>query len=353
MVSGAVPEAGKTMTRRLLEFARGAALAIAASAATCQASASEWTSQPENAAPRVASEPIRDGNEALGFAAHALALRAEIVAGGGAVALARIPGGLSRDAPAALWPAFFENAMVAFGRLRSPAPATLYYNPLLDIAVTTIWERRGESWQVAAARLLPGERLDGGRGAVPSLPSWLAADDVPFEALSAAAVARLDAFHRAHPPEAAEAARPATTFAEDAADARAAQPRLIWHARERARWASGAEPWLRPALKNISAALSAGDAKAVTTAAPATDAATAEAVAGLPDGLASRLVLDMVLAAGADRRLLVGSLPDDGEMYFLVMCRLQGPDCVLHRFVMVSLLEAAGEQGRPPRRNGG
>ena len=58
-------------------------------------------------------------------------------------------------------------------------------------------------------------------------------------------------------------------------------------------------------------------------AAPATDAATAEAIAGLPAGFAKRLVLDMVLSAGKDGRLLIGSLPDDGEMYFLVLCRVE------------------------------
>ena len=348
MVSGAVSGVETVRGRRLPDLVAGAALMIVASAAACQAIASEWAPRPKDTLPRAAPEPIQDENEARGFAAHALALRAEIVGGGGAAVLARIPGG-----SAALWPGFFENAMAAFGRLRSSAPAALYYNPLLDVAVTTVWERRHEGWQVAAVRVLPGERLDGGRGAAPPLPSWLSAGSVPFEALFATTAARLDAFHRAHPPEATEAAQPAATFAERAADARAAQPRLTWHARQHVRWASGAEPWLRPTLKNISAALSAGDAKAVTAAAPATDAATAEAVAGLPDGLSSRLVLDMVLAAGKDLRLLIGSLPDDGEMYFLVQCHLQETVCSLHRIVMISLLERSGEPGRPIRSNGG
>lgn len=333
------------MDRRLLKLMVGAVLAVVASAAVCQAAASEWTAPAGNAIPQTAPEPIRDANEARRFAAHALALRSEAVTGGGAAVLARIPGGLSGHVAA-----FFENAMVAFGRLRSPSPVALYYNPLLDVAVSTVWERRDGSWRVAAARALPGERLGGGRGAAPAQPSWLSAEATPVEALAATAATRLDAFHRAHPPEAAEAAQPTATFAEDAAAARAAHPRLLWHARQRARWTSDAVRWLRPTLENISIALSVGDATAVTAAAPATDSTTAEAVAGLPAGLARRLVLDMVLDAGDEGRLLIGSLPDDGDVYFLVLCRLDGAACPLRRIMMVSLLDGAEALGKKARR---
>ncbi len=331
------------MERRLTGFAAGVALALAASAAASQGASSEWAprAEDETARPRAAPEPIRDDDGVRRFAAHALALRAEVVEGGGAAVLARIPG-VPAQAPPGLWPPVFENAMVAFGRLRSPAPVALYYNPLLDVAVSTAWERRDGGWRVAAARLLPGERLGGGRGLASPLPSWLSVDDAPVEALAAAASARIEAFRRAHPPEAGEAARNAVAFAAAAADARAAWPRLLWNARQRVRWTSDGEAWLRPALAEISGALAAGDAGAVTAAAPATDPETAEAVAGLPRALAARLVLDMVLSAGADGRLLIGSLPDDGEMYFLVLCRLEGAACALRRIVMVSVLDGGG-----------
>ena len=293
--------------------------------------------------------PARADAETRGFAAHALTLRAEIVDGRGAPVLAHIPGGLAQGSLAELWPPFFENTMVALGRLRSPAPRALYYNPLLDVAVSTVWEKREGSWRLTVIRALPGERFTSPPGKVSSRPSWVTADERPFEALVATAAARLAAFHRAHPPKAKEAARIATTFAGDAADARATRPRLIWNASQRARWNSGAEPWLRPTLANITETLSAGDAKAVMAAAPATDAATAEAIAGLPAGFAKRLVLDMVLSAGEDERLLIGSLPDDGEMYFLVLCRLDGAACGLRRIMMVSLLDSAEAFGKATR----
>ena len=293
--------------------------------------------------------PARADAETRGFAAHALTLRAEVVDGRGAPVLALIPGGLAQGSMAALWPAFFENTMVALGRLRSPAPRALYYNPLLDVAVSTIWEKREGGWRLRVIRALPGERLAGPPGNVPSLPSWVAADERPVEALAATAAARLAAFRRAHPPEAKQAARVATTFAGDAADARAARPRLVWNARQRARWDSGTDPWLRPTLGDITETLSAGEEKAVTAAAPATDAATAAAIAGLPAGFAKRLVLDMVLSDGEDGRLLIGSLPDDGEMYFLVLCRLDGAACGLRRIMMVSLLDGAEAFGKATR----
>ncbi len=296
------------------------------------------------------SEPARADAKTRSFAAHALTLRAEIVDGRGAPVLSHIPGGLAQGSLAELWPPFFENTMVALGRLRSPAPRALYYNPLLDVAVSTVWEKREGSWRLTVIRALPGERLTGPPGKVSSRPSWLKADERPVEALAATAAARLAAFHRAHPPKAEEAARIATTFAGDAADARATGPRLMWNARQRARWNSGAEPWLHPTLANITETLSAGDAKAVMAAAPATDAATAEAIAGLPAGFAKRLVLDMVLSAGEDERLLIGSLPDDGEMYFLVLCRLDGAACGLRRIMMVSLLDGAEAFGKATRK---
>ena len=297
----------------------------------------------------VAAGPARADAETRGFAAHALTLRAEVVDGRGAPVLALIPGGLAQGFMAELWPAFFENTMVALGRLRSPAPRALYYNPLLDVAVSTIWEKRKGGWRLSVIRALPGERLAGRPGNVPSRPSWVAADERPVEALAATAAARLAAFRRAHPPGAKEAARIATTFAGDAADARAAWPRLMWNARLRTGWNTGTEPWLRPTLSDITETLSTGDAKAVTAAAPATDAATAEAIAGLPAEFAQRLVLDMVLSAGEDGRLLIGSLPDDGEMYFLVLCRLDGAACGLRRIMMVSLLDGAEAFGKATR----
>ncbi len=293
--------------------------------------------------------PARADAETRGVAAHALTLRAEIVDGRGAPVLAHIPGGLAQGSFAELWPPIFENTMVALGRLRSPAPRALYYNPLLDVAVSTIWEKRKGGWRLTVIRALPGERFAGPPGDVPSRPLWVTADERPVEALAATAAARLAAFHRAHPPKAKEAARIATTFAGDAADARAVRPRLMWNARQRARWTSGAALWLRPTLANITETLSTGDAKAVTAAAPATDAATAEAIAGLPAGFAKRLVLDMVLSAGEDERLLIGSLPDDGEMYFLVLCRLDGAACGLRRIMMVSLLDGAEAFGKATR----
>ena len=296
------------------------------------------------------SEPARADAKTRSFAAHALTLRAEIVEGRGAPVLSHIPAGLAQGSLAELWPPFFENTMVALGRLRSPAPRALYYNPLLDVAVSTVWEKREGGWRLTAIRAFPGERFTGPPGDVPSRPSWVTADERPVEALAATAAARLAVFHRAHPPKAKEASRIATTFAGDAADARAARPRLMWNVGQRARWTSGAEPWLRPTLANITEILSAGDAKTVTAAAPATDAATAEAIAGLQAGLAKRLVLDMVLSAGDDGRLLIGSLPDDGEMYFLVLCRLDGAACPLRRIMMVSLLDSAEAFGKATQR---
>lgn len=338
-----------------LEWTGERGIEVAGSAAAMDpprtvAQAATTVDHPVVAASRAVARVLETDGEARGFAAHALALRAAFVKGGGEAVLSRIPGGLSQRSPPEMWPAFFRNAMVALGRLRSPRPVALYYNPLLDVAVATGWAPEDGGWRVVTAQAFPGEGFGSPPRDVPSRPSWVEGEAGMVEALSATAASRLADFHRSHPPEATSGARVTGSFAEDAAHARAAWPRLLWNARQRAGWTSGARAWLRPTLARVTDTLSSGDAGAVAAAAPATDAATAEALAGLPEGLAARLTLDMILAAGEGRRLLIGSLPEDGQLYFLVLCRLEGAACSLRRIVMVSLLDdigaAAGTAGR-------
>ncbi len=341
---GLVPVAVAVLAVAALAYPAGAVAQERKSGPANAVSASAATESPAAAA-RAVARLMQTDDGVRRFAAHALALRAAVVKGGGNAVLSRIPGGLAERAPPGLWPAFFRNTMVALGRLRSAGPAALYYNPLLDVAVATRWEKQDDGWRVAAARVFPGEDSGGPPRAAASRPSWLESDAGMVEALSATALSRLAEFHRLHPPGARSGAKAAASFADDAARARAALPRLLWNARQHAGWASGAPEWLRPTLARVTAALSSGDAGAVAAAAPATDPATAEAAAALPEGLAARLVLDMILDAGADRRLLIGSLPEDGQVYFLVQCRLEGAACSLRRILIVSLLEAFALSG--------
>ena len=277
------------------------------------------------------------------FAAYALALRAAGVEGAAAATkvLADMPGagmvGAEESLPI-LWSPFFENAIVKLGRLQSPAPVALYYNPLLDVALFTLWEKREGQYHVVSIRALPGERLADPGADVSPRPPWMLAEDGPIEALALTAAARLDAFRHAHPTKAQDAGHDGATFAAAAADMRAALPRLAWNAARRAQWAAETEPWLRPALTGIEEALAAHDAAALALAAPDTDADTANTLARLPAGFSARLTLDMVLAAGGRERLLIGSLPEDGDIYVFVLCRLDGGACGLRRFVLVSLL---------------
>ena len=298
------------------------------------------------AVPRRAQAPApqggsSDSSAARLFAAHALALRTDGLAGEGAAAevLAALPGAAAAGAsPPALWRPFFANAVVALGRLPSPAPVALYYNPLLDVAVTTVWEKHDGGYRVAAARALPGERLEDPEAAVAPLPPWTAAPG-PVDALARTTAARLDAFRNAHPTQSAEPGRDAAAFAAAAADLRAALPRLVWNVVQSARWTDDAQPWLRPALAEVEAALAARHPSALVAAAPDTDPDTAAVLARLPAGFAAGLALDMVLEAQGDARLLVGSLPEDGDVYVLALCRLAGGGCALRRFVLLALLE--------------
>ena len=277
------------------------------------------------------------------FAAHALDLRAAGVAGEAraAAVLAGIPGVPltgAEESLLVLWTPFFENAIVKLGRVQSSAPVALYYNSLLDVAVFTVWERQQRQYQVASIRALPGEHLADPKADVPTRPPWMAEDRGPIDALSRIAAGRLDVFRRAHPASARDAGRDDITFAAAAAGMRAALPRLVWNAVRRAQWAAETEPWLGPALAGIEKVLAARDTSVLAAAAPDTDAETAAALARLPREFIARLALDMVLDGGGEERLLIGSVPDEGDIFVLVVCRLDGDACALRRFLLASVL---------------
>ena len=273
------------------------------------------------------------------FAGQALALRTAAIERSDAATklLATIPGSAAAEVVPGLWYSFFENAIVKLGRLRAPAPVALYYNPLLDIALITFWENKAGHYRVALIHALPGERLAVLTATVPDQPAWMVADD-PIVSLARITATRLDTFRRTHPAKAQDAAvRNGVTFAAAAANMRSALPRLLWNAGIRAQWTPEADPWLFLALAKIDRALATRTAAALTAAAPDTDITVADAIAGLPAAFSERLTLDMVLPAGKRNRLLIGSMPEDGDVYLFVLCRMEISDCALRRFMLSSL----------------
>ena len=276
------------------------------------------------------------------FAAHVLDLRAAGVAGEQHAVdfLASLPGSAIVDAGSLpiLWSPFFANAIVKLGRLQSLGPAALYYDPLLDTAVLTLWKKEGEGYVVASARALPGDRLANPEAGATLLPPWMTAEVNPLEALARNASARLESFRQAHPAEEQDAARATTTFAADAADMRALLPRLAWNAARQLEWTDGTQPWLPDTLAAIQAAFDTSDPAALMEAAPDTDVETAATLTGLPPAFADGLALDMTLETGEADRLLIGSLPEEGDVYVLVFCRLEGEACALRRVMLISLL---------------
>ncbi len=277
------------------------------------------------------------------FAAHALALRAAGVAGEKQAeeVLAAMPGAemVRKVSPSVLWNSFFANAVVMLGRFRSPAPVALYYNPLLDAAVITFWTEHDGGYRVNTARALPGERLLYSGLKTPPLPSWLSASNGMAAALATTMRARHKAFWDAHPGTSREPGRDAVRFAEAAADMRAVLPRLLWNLVQRAGWTEEASAWLGPTLAAVERALGSRDYWTIHWAAPDTDWRTASALADLPSGFADGLALDMVVEAEGSERLLIGSSPDDGDIYVLVLCRLEGNACKLRRFVLASVIK--------------
>ena len=151
------------------------------------------------------------------FASHALALRAAGVAGEQEAVdfLTTLPGSgmVAAETLSALWSPFFANAVVKLGRLRSPGPVALYYDPLLDIAVITQWQRQGNGYRVVSGHGLPGSRLVDPEAEAKLQPRWMTLGEHPVTALVQVASQRLMVFRQAHPPESQNAGRANTTFA--------------------------------------------------------------------------------------------------------------------------------------------
>ena len=292
----------------------------------------------------VPASGLAQESQSRSFAGHVLALRSAGVEGDDeAMAfMSRLPGaGVVRDEATLveLWRPFFSNAIVKLGRIHSHRPAALYYDPLLDIALLTQWEQRDGGYELRLARALLGERLARPGAAVTLAPEWMAAEEGPVDALVRVTSARLDAFRSAHPAQLRLPSRTRTTFAQDASEMRVVLPRLVWHATRRLHWVDGTQPWLEGTLLRTEAALAARDSSALVSLAPDTDSSTAEVLSRLPPSFGERLALDMTLEAGPEQRLIIGSLPDDGDIYLLVLCRLAGSACALRRLLLLSLLE--------------
>lgn len=292
-----------------------------------------------------AREGLAADPDARRFAAQALALRASGAQGDAAAGefLARMPGAdeVTREALPRLWSPFFHNAIVKLGRLTSPAPVALYYNPLLDVAIVTVWEKYEWVYRVVSARAVPGERLFAQEGEAPAplRPAWMASENDPITALGDITAERLETFRRAHPAEAKEGGRDEMEAGRAVDDFGAAGARIVWDTAQRVQWAAGVEPWLEPALTKVEGALAKRDAGALVAAAPETGAETAAALVELPTEFLDGFTLDMAVETDGPERLLIGSRPDDGDLYVFVLCRLAGADCALRRFALASILK--------------
>ena len=278
------------------------------------------------------------------FAAYALALRTAGMKQDDSVktVLANMPGaGVIEEIEAlpALWSPFFTNAVVKLGRLRSPSPVALYYHPLLDIAVVTLWEQHEQGYRVVSARALLGKRLSDTEAVVALQPPWTAAKDGPVAALRRITATCLDAFRQAHPAESSQAGRDTALFATAATDMRSVLVRLARCTAMRTQWVGAQFGWLDQALEQIDAVLATRDPALIQVAAPATDTDTANTFAQLPEAFTAGLMLTMTLEAGGNDRLLIASAPPDNHVYVFALCQLNAEQCALHRFLLISLQE--------------
>ena len=178
----------------------------------------------------VSSALADDELDAHKFAAHAIALRSSGIAGETEIVevMSVMPGvGIVDEVVLPIiWSEFFKFAIVKLGRLSSPAPVALYYNPLLDTMVIALWEKQGADYRISSMRVLLGESSLDRASATSLAPSWMVAEDGPIDALIRVTNKRLEAFGQSHPAKSIEAGQDDISFAVAAAEFRAALPRL-------------------------------------------------------------------------------------------------------------------------------
>ena len=246
------------------------------------------------------------------------------------------PDDIAIGALEAIWVPFFQNAIVEVEQVASAEPIVMYYNPLLDVAMLASWQFMPEvGYQIHAMRVTPGERLLDRRADVDPVPAWITGTgDIGFE-LAQTATRRLAEFHTASSALKDWSASSEEGYDRARYDFLAAEPRLVWNVAQRAAWSR--EPWLETALAKIQAALASRDSDAIATYAPDTDVAVAYALSNMAEGLAEHLVLDMVIGGDDRSHLLIGSTPEDGTVFVLVLCRLSGKSCELSEFETISV----------------
>jgi len=278
-------------------------------------------------------------NPSRELASRALALRQSALDGDQQFSdvTSRMPGSgiVDSEVLSRLWSLSFPNMIVKLGRHRSEAPVSLYYDPLLDIAVLAFWEC-DDGCHVKAVRALPGEWLGPGIQDPPVLPSWMS-EEAALSALVRTTGERLDAFAGMHPGDAMAGGLNDATFAEAAAGMRAVLPRLLWNANQRVQW-SGSYQWLSPLLEEVEQALHSGSSDRIAGIAPETDPDTVEALAELPEQYIDELALDMMVRSQS-HRLLAASSAADGDVYVMILCEVDGTSCRAERFMLISLVD--------------
>ena len=276
------------------------------------------------------------------FAAYALELRDLGVAGDEQFSdfVRTMPGSRIVDEKVLhpLWRSSISNTIVKLGRLRSDSPVSMYYDPLLDIAVLAYWVRENDALRIASARALPAERMSDSKTQASPTPEWLSSDKSTIEALVSVTERRLSAFEQMHPAQSIEAAKNTTTFASAAGDMRMVLLRLIQNAERQSKWTAPDYAWLESLLSLVEELLALQDVYLLIANAPDTDRETASALTELPSQYIADLALDMVLEYD-EQRLLIGSSVQDGDTYVIVLCTLSAESCELRKLALVSLLE--------------
>lgn len=234
-----------------------------------------------------------------------------------------------------LWSYFFKNAIVKVGAIDSETPVALYYNPLVDVGVLTFWMLNSRRFHLYKITAFPGDKLRTLDVAQGLLPGWrIQSQDSPIDRLSKYTIQTLNEFKVEYPLQKREIVETLDTDHESELQI-LAEGRMMDYLIERTQIT---EKWVKMLAQEIELILKSKSAQYIVEKAPDTPIKTANTLEKLNAQYVSQLSVDLVVSINETDRLMLMSLPQDGDQYIAVICKMRNSICNLSVIQTFSLL---------------
>ena len=235
------------------------------------------------------------------------------------------------------WTQFFRNSIVKVGCLPSDQPVALYYNPIYDIGVLTLWKNKeNRRFDLVSMQALSGECISDLKcQAVPLVPAWATTKDKLFtQSIKNTTAQRLSAFAAQFPIDRAEPASLSLlgtvsmeTLQLDAENRLITQTAFILTM----------DKQFSGTIKAFLAGLKEGNIAALQKVGFGMDKGIADELVRLPPPFRKAIDLAAVLPLGKDELLVFFSIPADPTWAFMMFLDRQGGDVGVKKLAIIEL----------------